>query len=177
MEESSSSSNNNKIIAGVVVLVVVVLIVFGIAAFSKKNPTVSAATTSSNTDTSATLADSTNTASVATDTTAANISTASNSTYKDGTYTTTGNYNSPGGPESITVKVTLKSDIITDSEITSGARDDQAQSYQDAFISGYRSLVSGKSISSIKLSRVSGSSLTSQGFNNALHAIEQQAKA
>jgi uncharacterized protein with FMN-binding domain len=97
--------------------------------------------------------------------------------YTNGTYNATGQYFSPGGKETLKVQLTLNDDIVTASSVVSGANDPTAESYQTIFISGYKSHVIGKKISSIKLTNVSGSSLTSQGFNNALKQIEQQAKA
>lgn len=98
-------------------------------------------------------------------------------TYKDGTYQATGSYVSPGGNESITISVTLKDGVVTETSATSGANDPTAKQYQGEFIAGYKDQVVGKKVSSIKLSRVSGSSLTSQGFNSALEQIKQQAQA
>jgi uncharacterized protein with FMN-binding domain len=97
--------------------------------------------------------------------------------FKDGTYTATGSYESPGGNESITVRVTLQQGVITATSADSGAQDPEASEYQSMFIDGYKSLVVGKDIASVNLSRVSGSSLTSQGFNDAISKIENQAKA
>jgi len=97
--------------------------------------------------------------------------------YKDGTYSATGQYFSPGGQESVRVDLTLTNDVVTASSVESGANDPTAESYQTSFISGYKAYVIGKKINTIKLSNVSGSSLTSQGFNDALKQIEQQAKA
>jgi uncharacterized protein with FMN-binding domain len=98
------------------------------------------------------------------------------SMYKDGSYSATGKYYSPGGQESLKVSLTLSNDIVTASDVESGANDPTALTYQTSFIYGYKSHVIGKQVSSIKLSNISGSSLTSQGFQNALKQIEQQAK-
>ena len=49
--------------------------------------------------------------------------------------------------------------------------------YQDDFVGGYKSQVVGKSIAEIQLGKVSGSSLTSRGFNEALDQIRNQAKS
>ncbi|TAH35170.1 FMN-binding protein [Candidatus Saccharibacteria bacterium] len=98
-------------------------------------------------------------------------------TYKDGTYTATGKYNSPGGNEKIGVTVTLKDGVITAASLDTSDASGDAAEYQDQFASGYKSLVVGKKIDSVSLSRVSGSSLTSNGFNNALDTIKEQAKA
>jgi uncharacterized protein with FMN-binding domain len=111
-------------------------------------------------------------------TTAKTTSSAANSgSYKNGTYMATGTYYSPGGKESVKVSLTLSNDVVTASNVVSGANDPTAISYQTIFIGNYKKYVVGKKINSIKLSNVSGSSLTSQGFKNALQQIEQQAKA
>ena len=103
--------------------------------------------------------------------------TGTTATFKDGSYTATGSYESPGGNEHITVHVALKGGVVTATSATSGAGDPEAHEYQSMFISGYTGQVVGKRITDIHLSRVSGSSLTSQGFNDALSQIENQAGA
>jgi uncharacterized protein with FMN-binding domain len=99
------------------------------------------------------------------------------SQYKDGSYRATGIYISPAGQESLGVSLTLNDDIVTASSVQSGANDPTASVYQQSFISGYKKYVVGKKVNSIRLANVSGSSLTSQGFNDALQQIEEQAKA
>ena len=95
--------------------------------------------------------------------------------YKDGAYTATGSYDSPGGTEKITISVTLKDGTVTDTSAKGGAVDAEGEEYQSQFIAAYKDQVIGKNINNISLSRVSGSSLTSQGFNNALSQIKQEA--
>ena len=104
-------------------------------------------------------------------------STSSNASYKDGTYTETASYQSPGGTQKVTVKATLASGVVTDLTVTSGANDPTAKQYQSQFIGGIKSEVVGKKIDSLKVSRVAGSSLTSIGFNEAIAAIEKDASA
>ncbi len=99
------------------------------------------------------------------------------STYKNGNYSASGFYNSPGGTEQINVSVTLKDGVITDATVTSLARRSEARFYQGEFISGFSSYVVGKSIDNVVLSKVSGSSLTPRGWNNAIAQIKVQAKA
>ena len=99
------------------------------------------------------------------------------SVYKDGTYTATGSYMSPGGNEQITVTITLANDIITSSSVTAGAYDHTSLRYQDMFISGYKQYVTGQNIANVNLTYVSGSSLTPAGFNSALAQIKAAAKA
>lgn len=97
------------------------------------------------------------------------------SSYKDGTYSATGAYVSPGGRESIELTVTIKDGVITSTELKQNANDGDAKQYQAAFAGGYKDLVVGKKVDEVKLSRVAGSSLTSNGFNDALNQIKEDA--
>jgi hypothetical protein len=110
-------------------------------------------------------------------TTTQNTTTTDSSPYKDDSYSATGDYYSPGGEESVAVSLTLQNGVVVASNVQSGANDPTASSYQSIFISNYKPYVIGKKINDIKLSNVSGSSLTPQGFNNALKQIEHQAEA
>lgn len=102
----------------------------------------------------------------------------SSGTYKDGTYTGTGSYQSPGGQESIDVKVTLADSKVTEITVTPKASGGNAERYQTAFAKGISGEVVGKRIDGLDgVSRVSGSSLTSGGFQKAIADIESQAKA
>jgi uncharacterized protein with FMN-binding domain len=167
--DTNHSDKNKQIIATLAVLVVVVLIVIGTKVYNSGSEDIVADTTSAQTG-------STNTSS---DNSSSESSTGSNSstTYKDGTYNATGTYTSPGGSQAIEVSVTVSNGTVTATSATEKASDNESQEFQEDFISGYKSLVVGKSLSSISLSRVSGSSLTSQGFNNAIEQIKEQAKA
>ena len=98
------------------------------------------------------------------------------STYKDGTYTATGSYLSPGGRESVDLTVVIKDGVITETSLVKKASDSEAEEYQEKFATNYQSQVVGKKINGLSLSRVAGSSLTSNGFNNALTKIRDQAK-
>lgn len=104
--------------------------------------------------------------------------TASSSTYKDGTYSVTAAYRVPEeAPQSIGVELTLKNDVIVDVTVTAKATDNTSMMYQNTFIAGYKTFVVGKNIADVQLSKVSGSSLTPKGFNDALNAIKTQAEA
>jgi uncharacterized protein with FMN-binding domain len=98
------------------------------------------------------------------------------SKYKNGTYSATGDYVSPGGAEQIDVTVTLKNDVITDATVVSKAFRPNSIHYQGLFISGYKALVIGKNIDDVQLDKVSGSSLAPKGFNEALAEIKTEAK-
>jgi len=98
-------------------------------------------------------------------------------TYKDGTYSATGSYSSPGGVQSIDLTVTIENGLITNTSLVTKATDGDAEEYQDDFASAYKGLVVGKDVDKVSLSRVAGSSLTSNGFNKALDQIKTDAKA
>lgn len=95
--------------------------------------------------------------------------------YKNGTYTATGSYISPGGQEEIEVSVTLKGGVVDSTSVAAKAASGTSRQYQGEFIDGYKDMVVGKSIDEVELSRVAGSSLTSSGFNDALEEIRQKA--
>ena len=97
------------------------------------------------------------------------------SDYADGTYTEDGDYQSPGGQESVTVTVTLQDDVVTAVDVTPHATSGNAKQYQTQFASGIAAEVVGKDIDSLEVSRVAGSSLTSGGFNAALEKIRADA--
>lgn len=153
-------SKNQKVLAVAGLLVIVAAIGIGVVLTSGKKE--EAATTTP------TAQESTTTEPTTTE--------SADSEYKDGTYSATGAYSNPGGTSSIEVSVTLKNGVITDSTTTAAGGGTSGR-YQSQFISGYKSEVVGKQIDAVSLSRVSGSSLTSQGFNAALAEIKTKAKA
>jgi len=95
--------------------------------------------------------------------------------YKDGEYTATGRYTSPGGTEEITVKLNLKDNIIETIEATPRSDNSTSQLHQTIFVNNFKSKVVGKRIDVVTLDKVSGSSLTSRGFNQAINDIKNQA--
>lgn len=97
--------------------------------------------------------------------------------YKDGTYTATGAYQTPESTEHITVTLTLKNDVVIDASVSAQAQENQSARYQSMFAANFKQYVVGKDISTLSLSHVSGSSLTSGGFNQAVAQIKAQAKA
>ena len=99
------------------------------------------------------------------------------SVYKDGTYSATGSYMSPGGPDQVKVTVALTNDIITSILFTPEPGDNNSAKYQNIFATNYKQYVIGKNIADVYLTKVSGSSLTSKGFNDALAQIKSQAQA
>jgi hypothetical protein len=187
---------NQSPIARIIVVVALILIAGGALTYALigRKPMVqvpdvqaSSSTSAGNTDTSDSSAASSvgagNTAgdttgsSGSTGTTGSGTSGATTSTYKDGTYSAVGSYISPGGDEKIGVTVTLKNDIITSASVTPEPVSPNGRQYQGMFQASFQPLVVGKNIADVHLTKVSGSSLTSGGFNQALAEIEAQAKA
>ncbi len=95
--------------------------------------------------------------------------------YKDGTYTAKGVYSVHSGPEEITISLTLKDGVITDTTFAGTPAVKMSQKFMDMFAQNYKPMVIGKKISEVKLGKVSGSSLTPMGFNDAVEKIKQQA--
>lgn len=100
-----------------------------------------------------------------------------NRKYKDGAYTATGNYMAPSGNEHIVVSLTIKNDKVTAVTSTSPSSNREAKRFQGFFSSGVSGAVVGKSIDQVNLTVISGSSLTPEGFMDALAKIKLQAKA
>jgi uncharacterized protein with FMN-binding domain len=158
MEKSDPRSQ--KIIAAFVVIVLVGLLVSGAVALGQQDAEADVATENPSTTSTQTPS--------STDT--------SSSAYKDGTYTASSFYRTPENREDITVSVTIQGGIVTASTVEQNATNPESEQYQAEFKSGYKQYVIGKSLDSISLSRVSGSSLTSGGFNDALEEIRNQAQ-
>ncbi|MET1018317.1 MAG: FMN-binding protein [Leifsonia flava] len=95
--------------------------------------------------------------------------------YTDGEYTATGEYVSPGGPETVTVTLTLDGNAITDLEVTGSGHTPNAKKFQGEFIDGIDEIAVGQNIDELNVSKVAGSSLTSGGFNDAIEQIREDA--
>lgn len=96
--------------------------------------------------------------------------------YKDGVYKKRGVYESPAGPESIQVNVTLASGKINDLVVVGDATHEVSKKFQTLFAEGISKLVIGKPIDQVEsYSQVSGSSLTPKGFDEALKVIKEEA--
>jgi uncharacterized protein with FMN-binding domain len=97
------------------------------------------------------------------------------SKYKDGTYVAIGSYQSPAGLEQVRISLSIKNDVILNTSATNIAKSRTSIRYEAEFIAGYKTLVIGKKLDSVRLNRVSGSSLTPNGFNDAVAKIKAQA--
>lgn len=96
--------------------------------------------------------------------------------YKDGTYSASGAYTSPAGPENVEVTLTLKDGSVTNVAFKGNAENEKSKFMQEKFGEGISAEVVGKSIDSLNLAVVNGSSLTPKGFMDALEKIKQEAK-
>ncbi len=95
--------------------------------------------------------------------------------YKDGTYTAVGDYVSPGGAEQVGLTLTLKDGIVTDSVLQVMATRPISLKMQDLVRDEHKAFVVGKPLDEVKLDKVSSSSLTPVGFNDAIEKIKKQA--
>lgn len=154
VETSKKSSTAKMAVIGVVVILVIIVAVMGFQAISGNK--------------------------TATDTTMQAKPTNAMmdaSSYKDGTYTQTGDYVSPGGPETVEVTVTLAGGKVSDVTFTGQATRPISKEKQADFAANYKAMVIGKSIDEVELTKVSGSSLTPKGFNDAIEKIKTEAKS
>jgi len=102
-------------------------------------------------------------------------SSAGAATYTDGTYTADGSYQTPETVESVTVTLTIADGVVKEVEVTGDPQAPETEQYQSKFIGGIADEVVGVALDDLKVSRVSGSSLTSGGFNAAVESIKEQA--
>lgn len=100
---------------------------------------------------------------------------ASTGTYKDGTYTANGTYQTPESVEEISVTLTLADGTVTDVEVTGEPKARETRQYQGDFIGGIQNEVVGKKLDDLSVDKVGGSSLTSGGFNAAVKEIRTEA--
>jgi uncharacterized protein with FMN-binding domain len=166
--DKSTAKQGKKV--GIGIAIVAILALIGITVASKKPATQDS--TPVDTGTSSATPATTGTAVATTAPTSTGTA-----EYKDGTYTATGSYMSPGGPDKVGVSVTLNNDIITAATVTPMPGDQESAHYQAIFAANYKQYVVGQDITKLNVHKVSGSSLTSGGFNDAISQIEAQAKA
>ena len=95
--------------------------------------------------------------------------------YADGSYQANGTYTSPNGSENIIVAVTLEDDIVTEVDVTTNPNNPTTEFYQNAFAEGIAAEAVGVDIDLLDVTRVSGSSLTSGGFREAIATIKADA--
>jgi uncharacterized protein with FMN-binding domain len=94
---------------------------------------------------------------------------------KDGEYVADSQYMTPAGQESVGIKMTLTSGKITNLIVEKRAKDKTSDKFQTRFISGIQSIALNQSIETLSVGVVSGASLTSGAFNQALAKVKAQA--
>ncbi|MEE3849244.1 FMN-binding protein [Gordonia sp. LSe1-13] len=97
--------------------------------------------------------------------------------YADGEYSATGEYVSPGGPQEVGVTVTLANSVVTAVSVDTSQTQGTSKEFQDKFAGGIDEIVVGQNIDELDVDKVSGSSLTSGGFNDAIEQIKSEAQA
>ncbi len=101
----------------------------------------------------------------------------SSASFNDGAYEAEGEYSNPSGLSKVKVELTLANGKISDIAVTPEATNGTSKGYQAKFAGGISGEVVGKSLDELNVSKVSGSSLTSQGFNLAIDQIKADATA
>lgn len=102
---------------------------------------------------------------------------ASPAAVSDGDYSAEGSYSNPGGQSEVQVDLTITDGKIADIKVTPQASNGTSKGFQQKFAGGIADEVVGKSLDGLDVSKVSGSSLTSQGFNQAIDQIKADASA
>lgn len=96
--------------------------------------------------------------------------------YQDGTFTGESTYFTPRNTShDIEVEITIEDDVVAAVDVTYDGGE-ASTSNNRRFDQAYASQVVGLPVANINLSRVGGSSLTSEAFNEALAAIKADAR-
>lgn len=91
-------------------------------------------------------------------------------------YQAKGSYVSPAATEHLDVKVSMKNGLVQGVEMTSDSSSPKSLRFQGLFLEGVKTQIIGKKISEIgEFTRVNGSSLTGEGFNQAIAVIKSEA--
>jgi hypothetical protein len=91
------------------------------------------------------------------------------------TFIGTGTYLTPSrSKHEVDVTLTLQAGLVTEVDVVYDNSDGYTYPQQERFDAAYKTLVVGKSLNEISLSRVGGASLTTNAFNEALAAIKSQ---
>lgn len=98
------------------------------------------------------------------------------SNYADGTYSAVGTYTTPAQEETVSITLTLTNGIIDRVEYEPETTNTISKKYQIMFDENVEAMVVGKSLDEVELTKVSGSSLTPKGFNNAIEKIKEEAR-
>ena len=90
-------------------------------------------------------------------------------------YSTSVTYSSPGGQEDNTFRVTLDNGVITQVEVDVLTKIQASVRYQELFAEKLPSIIVGKRLSEVgPIDRISGASLTTDVFNEAIEKLKIQ---
>lgn len=97
--------------------------------------------------------------------------------YADGTYTAEGSYRTPETVEKLSVTLTVADDVVTQVAVSGDPQAPETRNFQGQFIVGIADVVVGRPLEGLDVDRVAGSSLTSEGFDEAVGKIREEAAA
>lgn len=172
MEEQTNQNKGNSSKVGLAIIGLIVIAFIGIVAYQSQQGQSQTATNQSSPAVTQAAQTETNTTEETAPSEAAEAG-----AYKDGTYTAVGNYTSPGGQEELGVTLTIADGVVTESQVEVKATRPISKERQTDFANNYESQVVGKNIDEISLTKVSGSSLSPKGFNDAVEKIKSQAQS
>ena len=168
----SHNTNTPKIVGSIIVSAVLII---GIYTLMIKKTSATSLASSSPTQTTQTT---TPAQSVVANQPQSTATSATSSTYKDGTYTKTMSYRVPGGGvNQLTAKIDVKAGTIAGVTATSQYDERESRMYVTGFDSGISRVVTGQKLGDGYVGRVGGASLTSSAFNDILDAVMKDAKA
>lgn len=176
-------NKNNLIITGAIIGTSLVVISAGIIFWNTSNTNSPNNTNNSNEQTSQSTVSTTGQDTCTTDdrcfvpTNTNSTSPSQSINYKNGSYETEVVYSVPDGFNRLKLSVKLENGKVVDVNVTQSDIDGESRGYDRKFQSSYKSFVIGQDIDNLKLDIVSGASLTTGAFNNALEKIRQQAKS
>lgn len=173
MLETHQRHGKARLAATIISLIVVAGIIVLADHLKTKGTAVSSVTTQS---TPPVTSSSGSTGSTSTSTGSTSSTNSSGTSFSDGTYNASSDYQVPDGDENIAVSLTLKGGVVTDASVQNSESDPTSASFQEDFASAFKSQVVGKKISGLQIGVVAGASDTSQAFNEAVSQIANKAQ-
>ncbi|HSX53157.1 MAG TPA: hypothetical protein VLF90_02185 [Patescibacteria group bacterium] len=167
MYPEEPTNAKQKTLAAITIGIAVFLVTIGVKAYNEKQKPTSSSNNITSTQTPTTITSKPSSTSP--------TSSSSPSSFKDGTYTASVDYFVPPGQETIQINLTIKGGIVTGSSVQNSENNPTSAQFQQDFAAEYKSMVVGKNINGLRLFSVAGASDTTQGFNNAVQQIQNQA--
>jgi major membrane immunogen (membrane-anchored lipoprotein) len=95
---------------------------------------------------------------------------------RDGSYQVTQKYRTPEGTSAAVFAITISNGLISQATTTYQSGDRESQKYVSLYNAGFGTATIGKSLKDIDEVYISGASLTSAAFDQALVSLKQQAQ-